>query len=100
MLITERRMEIEFAQTMKYVVEMYPDAEVIRVVLGNLNVHKMVSLYEPFPLDKVRVSPRIWSSITRPGTTVGSTLRSPLREGWVKWNSPFCRVHALPVEFR
>lgn len=65
-------MEIEFAQTMKYVVEMYPDAEVIRVVLGNLNMHKMASLYEPFPLEKARVSPRIWNSITRPSTAVGS----------------------------
>ena len=57
-LITERRTKIEFAQTMKHVVTMYPDAEVIRVVLDNLNTHKMGSLYEAFPPEEARAIAR------------------------------------------
>jgi hypothetical protein len=53
-LITERCTKIEFAQTMKHVVEMYPDAEIIRVVLDNLNTHKTASLYEAFPPEQAR----------------------------------------------
>jgi len=48
-LITERRTKIDFAQSMKHIVEHYPQAEVIRVVLDNLNTHKIGSLYEAFP---------------------------------------------------
>lgn len=48
-LITERRTKIDFAQSMKHIVELYPQAEVIRVVLDNLNTHKIGSLYEAFP---------------------------------------------------
>jgi len=50
-LITERRTKIDFAQSMKHLVERYPQAEVIRVVLDNLNTHKIGSLYEAFPPD-------------------------------------------------
>lgn len=57
-LVTERRTKIEFAQTMKHVVEMYPDAEVIRVVLDNLNTHKAASLYEAFPPEEARAMAR------------------------------------------
>lgn len=57
-LVTERRTKIEFAQTMKHVVEMYPDAEVIRVVLDNLNTHKAASLYEAFPPEEARAIAR------------------------------------------
>lgn len=48
-LITERRTKIDFAKSMKHIVEHYPQAEVIRVVLDNLNTHKIGSLYEAFP---------------------------------------------------
>jgi hypothetical protein len=34
--------------------ERYPEAEVIRVVLDNLNTHKPASLYETFPPDEAR----------------------------------------------
>jgi hypothetical protein len=53
-LITERRTKIEFAQTMRHIVGMYPVAKVIRVVLDNLNTHKMASLYEAFPPKEAR----------------------------------------------
>jgi DDE superfamily endonuclease len=46
---TQRTMQ-DFAQQMKWLVdERYPQAEVIRVVLDNLNTHKPGSLYETFP---------------------------------------------------
>ena len=53
-VVTERRTKIEFAQTMQHIVGMYPEAEVIRVVLDNLNTHKIASLYEAFPPQQAR----------------------------------------------
>ncbi|MBI3302416.1 MAG: IS630 family transposase [Deltaproteobacteria bacterium] len=48
--VTEYRTMQDFAHQMKGLVdERYPEAEVIRVVLDNLNTHKPASLYEPFP---------------------------------------------------
>lgn len=47
--MTERRTKQDFAQQMKWLVdERYPQAEVIRVVLDNLNTHGPGSLYEVF----------------------------------------------------
>ncbi len=34
--------------------EAYPDAPVVRVVLGNLNTHRMASLHETFPTAEAR----------------------------------------------
>jgi hypothetical protein len=48
--VTEHRAMQDFAHQMKWLVdERYPEAEVIRVVLDNLNTHKPASLYETFP---------------------------------------------------
>jgi hypothetical protein len=52
--ITDRRTKIDFAQSMKHLVDLYPEATVIRVVLDNLNTHKMGSLYEAFPPEQAR----------------------------------------------
>jgi len=52
--ITDRRTKIEFAHSMKHIAELYPDAPVVRVVLDNLNTHKMASLYEAFPAEQAR----------------------------------------------
>ena len=57
-LITERRTKIEFAQTMRHIVGMFPQAEVIRVVLDNLNTHKVASFYEAFAADEARAMAR------------------------------------------
>lgn len=47
--VTEHRKKHDFAQQMKWLVdERYPEAEVIRVVLDNLNTHGPGSLYEAF----------------------------------------------------
>ena len=52
--ITDRRTRIEFAHSMKRIVELYPEATTIRVVLDNLNTHKKASLYEAFPAEQAR----------------------------------------------
>ena len=48
--VTERRTKEDFARQMQWLVdEAYPDVPVVRLVLDNLNTHRMASLYETFP---------------------------------------------------
>jgi len=45
----------DFAHQMRWLVdEAYPEAQVVRVVLDNLNTHRPASLYEAFPPDEAR----------------------------------------------
>ena len=47
----------DFAHQMRWLVDVaYSDAPVIRVVLDNLNTHRMASLYETFPAAEARTS--------------------------------------------
>lgn len=57
-LVTKTRNKIDFAHAMKHLVQTYASAEVIRVVLDNLNTHKIASLYEAFPPDEARALAR------------------------------------------
>ena len=51
--VTDRRTIPDFAAQMKYLCdELYPDAEVIRVVLDNLNTHAFGSLFATYPPDE------------------------------------------------
>ena len=53
--ITRQRTMQDFAQQMRWLVdEAYPDVPVIRLVLDNLNTHRMASLYETFPVAEAR----------------------------------------------
>jgi hypothetical protein len=53
--VTERRTTVDFAHQMQWLVdEGYPDAKVVRVVLDNLNTHKIASLYATFPAPEAR----------------------------------------------
>ena len=53
--VTERRTMQDFAQQMRWLAdEAYPEAEVVRVVLDNLNTHRRASLYETFPAEEAR----------------------------------------------
>ena len=53
--VTERRTMQDFAHRMRWLVdEAYPEAEVVRVVLDNLNTHRRASLYETFPAEEAR----------------------------------------------
>lgn len=53
-LVTKTRTKLDFAQAMKHLVATYASAEVIRVVLDNLNTHKIASLYEAFSPTEAR----------------------------------------------
>lgn len=47
--VTDRRTKIDFARQMKELVDVdYPEADLLRVVLDNLNTHRPASLYEAF----------------------------------------------------
>jgi len=53
--ITQRRTQQDFAHQMRWLVdEAYPEAQVVRVVLDNLNTHRPASLYEAFPPAEAR----------------------------------------------
>ena len=59
--VTGRRTAVDFAQQMKWLVEeAYPHARVVRLVLDNLNTHKLGSLYEAFePSEARRIAKRL-----------------------------------------
>ena len=53
--VTEWRTMQDFARRMRWLAdEAYPEAEVVRVVLDNLNTHRRASLYETFPAEEAR----------------------------------------------
>ena len=53
--VTERRTIEDFAHQMPWLVdEAYPEVHVIRLVLDNLNTHRVASLYQTFPAEEAR----------------------------------------------
>lgn len=53
--VTERRTKADFAKQMKNLVDVcYRDADVIRLVVDNLNIHTPSALYEVFPPEEAR----------------------------------------------
>jgi hypothetical protein len=53
--VTARRTKHDFAEQMRALVdERFPAAEVVRVVLDNLNTHTPAALYEAFPAEEAR----------------------------------------------
>ena len=53
--ITQRRTMQDFAHRMRWLVdEAYPDVPVVRLILDNLNTHRVASLYETFPPAEAR----------------------------------------------
>jgi hypothetical protein len=59
--VTDRRTSVDFAHVVKDLVdEQYPDAEVIVVVMDNLNTHTPASLYEAFaPAEAKRLADKL-----------------------------------------
>lgn len=51
-LVRDQRRKIEYAQFLKALSEMYPDADIIHLVQDNLNTHTIDALYEAFPADE------------------------------------------------
>ncbi len=53
--LTAQRTSQDFARQMKWLVdEAYPEAECVRLVMDNLNTHKIASLYETFAPEEAR----------------------------------------------
>lgn len=53
--VTGRRTKLDFAAQMKDLVDVhFPEAERIRVVLDNLNTHKLACLYDAYPAEEAR----------------------------------------------
>jgi len=53
--ITDRRTMIDWAYCIRDLVDIhFPDAEIIVLVMDNLNTHKLASLYEAFPPEEAR----------------------------------------------
>jgi hypothetical protein len=78
-VVTERRTMQDFAHQMRWLVdEAYPEAEVVRLVLDNLNTHRPASLYETFPPAEARRILKRLDSTTLPSMAVGSI--------WRRWN--------------
>ena len=86
--ITERRTMQDFAHQMRWLVDVaYPDATVVRVVLDNLNTHRMASLYETFPAAEAR---RIAQRLEFHHTPKHASWLNPvlcLPKGWRRLNS-------------
>ena len=59
--VTQRRTIGDFAHQMRWLVdEAYPDVHVIRLVLDNLNTHRVASLYQTFPAaEALRIAKRL-----------------------------------------
>jgi len=53
--VREHRTAIDWAGEIRYLTDvMYPDAEKIVLVMGNLNTHKPSSLYKRYPAEEAR----------------------------------------------
>lgn len=59
--MTDQRTRLDFASTIRWLVdEIYPDADVVRLVMDNLNTHTAASLYEAFEPAEAQ---RIWQRL-------------------------------------
>lgn len=59
--VTDRRTAVDWAHQMRHLVDAhYPDAELVTVVLDNLNTHALASLYEAFgPAEARRIAQKL-----------------------------------------
>jgi DDE superfamily endonuclease len=59
--VTEQHTKLDFAYEMKWLVDIcLPEAGLIRVVLNNLNTHKIALLYEAFvPAEALRIARKL-----------------------------------------
>jgi hypothetical protein len=53
--VRKRRTQLDWAEEVAHLLdEDYPDAEVVVLVMDNLNTHKIASLYERYPAERAR----------------------------------------------
>ena len=96
--ITRRRTMQDFAHQMRWLVdEAYSDVPVVRVVLDNLNTHRMASLYETFPpAEARRIVKRLeFHHTPKHGSWLNPVLSLP--KGWrrsssASWPGPVSRA--------
>ena len=94
--ITRQRTMQDFAHRMRWLVdEAYPEVPVIRLVLDNLNTHRMASLYETFPpAEARRIAKRLeFHHTPKHGSWLNPVLSLP--KGWrrsssASWPEPVC----------
>ena len=106
--VTQRRTMEDFAQQMRWLVdEAYPEVEVVRVVLDNLNTHRMASLYEAFPAAEARriakrlefhYTPKHGSWLNMAEIEFSVLSRSCLRQRLPDEEAPGREVQALVTE--
>ena len=86
--ITERRTRQDFTHQVQWLVDVvYPNAPVVRVVLDNLNTHRMACLYDTFPAAEAR---RIVKRLEFHHTPKHASWLNPvlsLPKGWRRSNS-------------
>lgn len=60
-VLTDQRTKVDFAHQMQWLVDQrYPEADVVRVTLDNLNTHRIAALYETFePAEARRIAQRL-----------------------------------------
>ena len=83
--VTGRRTAVDFAHQMRWLVEeAYSHARVVRLVLDNLNTHKLGSLYEAFaPSEARRIAKRLeFHHTPNHGSWLNPVLSLP--KGWPK----------------
>ena len=98
--VTERRTALDFAHQMKWLVdEAYPDAKTIRLVLDNLNTHKLGSLYSLKTSSSVaRLILAMMAAIPRPTAIAGGKVIWRLRHGSShKWTSVMGGRHVKKI---
>ena len=67
--VRERRRGREFAEFVRHLAEdLYPDAEKIRLVVDNLNIHSAASFYELFDAERARELCKEGRVLLHPGT--------------------------------
>ena len=106
--VTQRRTKEDIADPMRWLVDLaHPDTPVIRLVLDNLNTHRMASIYQTFtPAEAGRIARRLefqytpkhgsWLNMEEIEFSVLS--RSCLRQRLTD-ESALCReIHALELE--
>lgn len=78
--VTEQRTKLDVAECLRELVdEHYPGAKKIRVVLDNLNVHTLWTLYERYPAEQARrIASEIWSRVVYGGQAASSVCMMSL----------------------
>ena len=93
--ITQQRTIQDFAHQMQWLVDdAYPDVPVVRLVLDNLNTHRMASLYETFPAAEARgIAKRLeFHHMPKHGSWLNPVLN--LLKGWPRLSSAYWLVPA------